>query len=463
MRHYEATEYILSFLLGDAIPLDISGQIRISRHTQAQRSPDYVAYCRPEEAEPFHRVVIVPSGFFDYDQYGRAESMPALPLAEWHGMPLLFGEPREEYLDTPYGRRLVIYADLVASSYFLLSRYEEMYYRKRRDEHGRFPGRESLPYRAGFLERPLVDEYAAELRRLMSEIGLAVEPMVPGFSAVSLTHDLDQPYYSSGIRGFLRLLLKERFSLRAAYRNTFSRASEDLFFSYGRFLDWNVETQRKCAAPVRTIFFIKTPSPHPLDKPNYTLRNRKIAAIMRLARRRKVEFGLHLNLYCSEHPEAVEGAKVELEKELGEAVVYSRHHYLAVREPEDYNALLGAGIYHDYSMAYADVAGFRLGTSRPVRFINPQSMEVTDLILHPLTVMDYTLHDEKYMHLDYAEAERVAVAMVDQAYKYHGEVTLLFHNENLLLDDPHIYHTRLYRALLRQIIKLSPASDIVGL
>ena len=67
------------------------------------------------------------------------------------------------------------------------------------------------------------------------------------------------------------------------------------------------------------------------------------------------------------------------------------------------------------------------------------------------------------MHLDYAEAERVAVAMVDQAYKYHGEVTLLFHNENLLLDDPHIYHTRLYRALLRQIMKLSPAPDIVGL
>lgn len=116
MRHYEATEYILSFLLGDAIPLDISGQIRISRHTQAQRSPDYVAYCRPEEAEPYHRVVIVPSGFFDYDQYGRAESMPALPLAEWHGMPLLFGEPREEYLDTPYGRRLVVDSPLRTSA-----------------------------------------------------------------------------------------------------------------------------------------------------------------------------------------------------------------------------------------------------------------------------------------------------------------------------------------------------------
>ena len=53
--------------------------------------------------------------------------------------------------------------------------------------------------------------------------------------------------------------------------------------------------------------------------------------------------------------------------------------------------------------------------------------------------------------------------MIDQTYRYHGEVTLLFHNENLLLDDPHIYHTRLYRALLRQIIKLSPATDIVGL
>lgn len=463
MRHIEATEFILSFLLGDTPPLDISGKMRVPHHVRQHRSPDYVAYCRPEEAAPYQRVVIVPSGFFSYEQYGRAESMPQLPLAEWHGLPLLFGEPREEYQETPYGSRLVIYADLVASSYFLLSRYEEMYHRRRRDEHGRFPGRESLAYRAGFLDRPLVDEYAAELRRLMSEIGLAAQPMVGGFSSVLLTHDLDQPYYSSGVRGFLRLLIKERLSLREAYRNTFSRATEDRYFSYGRFLDWNVETQRKCAAPVRTIFFIKTPSSHPLDKPNYTLRNRKIAAIMRLARRRKVEFGLHLNLYCSEHPEAVEAAKTELEKELDESITCSRHHYLAVREPEDYNALLGAGIYHDYSMGYADVAGFRLGTSRPVRFINPQSMAVTDLILHPLTVMDYTLHDEKYMHLDYAEAERTATAMIDQVYKHHGEVTLLFHNENLLLDNPHIYHTRLYRALLRQIIKLSPKTEIVGL
>lgn len=460
MRHDKATEYILSFLLGEATPPDISGKIRITRQTQEQRSPDYVAYCRPEEAEPYQRVVIVPSGFFNYEIYGRAESMPTLPLAEWHGLPLLFGTPREEQVETPYGTRLVIHADLVASSYFLLSRYEEVYHRELRDEHGRFPGKQSLPYRAGFLERPLVDEYAAELRRLMSEIGLAVDSIPPGFSAVALTHDLDQPYYSSGIRGFLRLLLKERLSLRKAYRYTFSRANEDLFFSYGRFLDWNVETQRKCAAPVRSIFFIKTPSSHPLDKPNYTLHNRKIAAIIRLARRRKVEFGLHLNLYCSEHPEAVEAAKLELEKQLEEPLLCSRHHYLAVREPEDYNALMAAGIYHDYSMAYADVAGFRLGTSRPVRFINPQSMLVTDLILHPLTVMDYTLHDEKYMNLDYAEAERVAQAMVEQAYKYHGEVTLLFHNENLLLDDPHIYHTRLYRALLRQIIKLSPVVEI---
>ena len=463
MRHDKAARYVLSFLLADAIPLDISDAICASHRSQEQLLPNYVAYCAPEDAEPYQRVVIVPSGFFDYDSYGRAESMPQLPLAEWHGLPLLFGDPREEYIETPYGRRLIIHADLVASSYFLLSRYEEIYYRQRRDSYGRFPGKESLGYRAGFLERPLVDEYAAELRRLMSEIGLPVSPVEPGFSSVLLTHDLDQPYYSSGIRGFSRLVLKERLSLREAYRNTFSRASEDRYFSYSRFLDWNVEVQRKCASHVRTIFFIKTPSPQPLDKPNYTLRNRKIAAIMRLARKRKVEFGLHLNLYCSEHPEAVESAKVELEKELGETISCSRHHYLAAREPEDYNALTGAGIYHDYTMGYADVAGFRLGTSRPVRFINPQNMVVTDLILHPLTIMDYTLHDEKYMHLSYSDAERIAQGLVDQVYKHHGEVILLFHNENLLLDNPHIYHTRLYRTLLRQIIRLSPASDTVCL
>jgi len=43
-----------------------------------------------------------------------------------------------------------------------------------RDIYGRFPGKESLPYRAGFIDRPLVDEYGRLLRRQLREMGVEV-------------------------------------------------------------------------------------------------------------------------------------------------------------------------------------------------------------------------------------------------------------------------------------------------
>lgn len=57
---------------------------------------------------------------------------------------------------------------------FLISRYEEMVRRGLRDEHGRFPGKESLPYRAGFLHRPIVDEYRMLLHRWLRQSRLRV-------------------------------------------------------------------------------------------------------------------------------------------------------------------------------------------------------------------------------------------------------------------------------------------------
>ena len=63
-------------------------------------------------------------------------------------------------------------------------------------------------------------------------------------------------------------------------------------------------------------------------------------------------------------------------------------------------ALVAAGITDDYTMGFADKAGFRLQTTRPVRWLDPVTFELTDLVLHPLTVMDTTLASEQYMHLD---------------------------------------------------------------
>lgn len=118
--------------------------------------------------------------------------MPKLPLEEIEGVPLLFGSSKTEW----QGDTWVVHADIIASAYFLLTRYEEIRKRNIRDIHGRFPGKESLPFKAGFIHRPIVDEYGRLLRRWLRQarVQSAVEP-TPHIQKVWLTHDVDAPFF----------------------------------------------------------------------------------------------------------------------------------------------------------------------------------------------------------------------------------------------------------------------------
>ncbi len=82
--------------------------------------PDWLVYDRTTPRRDSPTVQIVPSGFFG-DGYGRRESLPTLPLSEIDGVPTLFGAPVIQRL----GNTLVVKSDIVASAYFMLTRYEE--------------------------------------------------------------------------------------------------------------------------------------------------------------------------------------------------------------------------------------------------------------------------------------------------------------------------------------------------
>ena len=50
-------------------------------------------------------------------------------------------------------------------------------------------------------------------------------------------------------------------------------------------------------------------------------------------------------------------------------------------------------------MGYADCIGFRLSTCRSVKWIDPMTFDVHDLVLHPLSVMDSTI-EPQYLGLE---------------------------------------------------------------
>ena len=317
-----------------------------------------------------YRVVIIPSPFFRDEVYGTAESMPKLPLEEIEGVPLLFGSPKIEW----QGDTWVVHADIIASAYFLLTRYEEIRKRNIRDIHGRFLGTESLPFKAGFIHRPIVDEYGKLLRRWLRQarVQSAVE-LPPHIQKVWLTHDVDAPFFCRTFRNLIRETIKGT-GLKHAWKMFHGPLQEDPFYTF----PWLVKQRNKLKAVIgkhccESLFFIKSGGSSVYDKPHYKLHSKDLQELLLFCKTEKVQIGLHTSYDAGKTPALISTEKELLERQTGKSVTYNRHHYLASREPEDMVWLEKAGITDDFTMGYPDVAGFRLGTSRPVHWINPEN------------------------------------------------------------------------------------------
>lgn len=452
MVNKQLLNYLIGFLSGiESVPEP--DQLHLS-HEYRLGTKDYIGYTRDWSQMSRYRIVIYPSSFFDIGVYGTEAAEPHLPLSSWRGVPLLFGEDREEWTDD--GKTLIIYADIIASAYYLLSRYEEMYRRGERDKHGRFPGRLSLPMRAGFIDRPIVDEYAEQLRQIIREhkllgTGVQLEDRPQTFRKINLTHDIDQPYEYRGIRSFVRATLTERRPLFEAIRLCFGAASQDKYNTFAAFLKANQHLQVSTSKGLTdTILFLKPFSKHPLDRPTYNLRSPYMRSLLTQARQIGVKFGLHCSYASGLDPELISNERLYLQRQLRQNIHCSRHHFLSQREPEDLHILYASGIRHDYTMGYADVCGFRLGTCRPVKFINPNTRSLTELLLHPLTMMDVTLARPDYMALDYDEALTYAKSLIDRTARHNGELNLLWHNEQFA-PEVHPWLGKLYLTLLEYI------------
>lgn len=425
--------YLIRFLLGEDIPEEIVSA---------------VGYTADRSAFRRYNLVIVPSGFFDERRYGTAGSLPDLPLRQIEGIPLLFGSPKEEWV----GNTWVVYADLIASTYFLVTRYEEIVRRTTRDAHGRFPGKESLPYRAGFLYRPVVDEYRRLVRRWLRQTRLNVPDVEKGIRRMYLTHDVDAPFLYRSWKGVVRSLAAGR-GMAATWAGKFGSAERDPYYTFPWIFRQNSRLEDVVGkARCKTVLFFRGGGRCREDKPFYDLRSADMQRLMRDACRQGAEIGLHVSYEAGQKPALIAKEKEWLEKNLGERVKGNRHHFLRCCEPEDTDFLESAGLTDDYTMGYADVAGFRLGTSYPVRWINPVTRRLSTLKLHPLLMMDSTLEEKKYMGLTYDEAQALSGNLVEQVSRAGGEAVLLWHNTSF---SPKAapYQRKLYTFLLNELTK----------
>jgi hypothetical protein len=432
----EIIQYIIRFLTGSQL---------------SDKELSMIGYTSDPEKYSSYKIVIKKSTFFNENVYGTMASLPVLPLKIWNEIPVLFGEGKTETI----GKTIVIHADFIAGTFFLISRYEEMVRKNVRDEHGRFPGKESLPYRAGFIDRPVIEEWGVLLRSFMKEAGLKTEEPKKQISRIFLTHDVDQLAHFRNFRGmmggFLRGIRRKKEG-RMALKSYFGGLIFDPWYTFPFLYKVDTELRNTLGNDRCEIitFFRSGISKRKEDKPLVNLLDPDYRTLIRYTKRKKISFGLHASYEAGCNPVLIPAEKEKLETFTNRKITCNRNHFLNNREPGDFEMLIESGITDDFSMGYADMAGFRLGTCRPVKWINPEKKTLTSLTLHSLLIMDNSLSDKKYMYMNAHDAYEYCIRLFNNVESYNGELVFLWHN-TMVENNPQLYHRKLYRDLLKYL------------
>lgn len=197
-------------------------------------------------------------------------------------------------------------------------------------------------------------------------------------------------------------------------------------------------SQDKLLPHAQTIYFIKDSSGKGYDYPQYDLYGKDFAMAKQLIENSGAALGWHGSYYGGD--KAI--------RRLGDKARLHRSHYLRC-SIDRMQELADMGVTDDFTMLFPDQVGFRLQTTRAVRWINPKTMSLTSLTLHPMTVMDCTLSNANYMNLTEDEAYFECQRLFEKVHQNGGEVVLLWHNTN---PSNNPYHQTLYPKLLNLLV-----------
>ena len=336
--------------------------------------------------------------------------------------------------------------DIFAASFYLISRYEE-YLPHVKDSHGRYSAIESLAYKNGFLEKPVVDIWAYKLLAKLKEKFPDYDYQNRSYQYIS-TIDIDNAFaykYKSFIRtigGFLNDLLKFRL-LDIWYRLAVTlNIKKDPFDNFQKILDI------KKAKDINTIFFCSIG--------DYTTFDTNVSASKtkyRLLLKDLVDYasvGLHPSYFTMQNPALLKKEKGRLENITNIPVIRSRQHYLRFNLPETYQQLIDLEIEEDHSMGYASNVGFRASTCTPFYFYDLDFEIQTPLKIFPFALMDTTLND--YLKITPKQSLGKIRDLRNEVKAVNGTFITLFHNESLSNHLRWRGWKRLYESMIKIVV-----------
>jgi|ERR1043165_828119 hypothetical protein len=314
--------------------------------------------------------------------------------------------------------------DMFSSAFFMVTRYEE-YFPFHKDKYQRFRPTHSMNGKGGFLEKPMVNYYALELKRIFTErfpsLRIAKKPFeyIPTFDI-----DMAWSYKHKGIlkntAGFVRSFVLSDFAEMRQRGRVLLGREKDPFDTYEYLLSICRESS------LRSIFFFLLGDESRFDK-NIAFNVDEFRELIRSIAE-ETEVGIHLSYKSHTSSGRTKMEKERLEKIIHKPVIRNRYHYLRFYFPHSYDRLVSIGIKEDYTMGYASRNGFRAGICTPYYYFNIRKNEVSDLKIYPFAFMDTTF--AHYQKTDTEAALNEIRHLMRYIYETGGTFYGLWHNSS---------------------------------
>ncbi|MFC1751843.1 polysaccharide deacetylase family protein [Thermoproteota archaeon] len=418
-------------------------------------------YCIEIGSEPSYVFIlenqnhlVIKDGFFsefpERLSYLRLENIPKKPIllhdykfTSENTLPVLFGNEQLTISEN----RIECGADIIASSFFMLTRWEE-YVNQVRDKHNRFPGLESLAYKHGFLHRPIVNEYVEMLWNMLVFLGYKGQRKTRSFEFFA-THDVDRLRLFESPYRFLKVFgghLVKRRNVSAAYHHVkqymgvLSGTASDPFDTF----DWLMQISESHNIQSRFYFMAGGTSRY---DPCYSLTCSACQSLIEKIKKRGHVIGFHPSYNAYRNPELFGSEKCKVESAINCPVFEGRHHYMRFEAPVTWQIWQDHDLKVDSTVYYPDKEGFRCGVCYEFPAFNFLSRKQLDLIERPLIVMEGSFLD--YQAYLLGEMGEKIKQLMDKVKQYSGMFVLLWHNSSF----HSVYHqqyTLIYKRLLEE-------------
>lgn len=347
-------------------------------------------------------------------------------------IPMLFwGEKGKPFTIQECEDTIEIYGDIISSSFFMLSRWEETLDTPL-DTHQRYQYIHSASYRYDFISIPVVDEYALLLRQMLSKLLPSVELGKNTFK-VKLSHDIDEirrfPTVYRSARTIIGDIVRVRKlsvvlnSIKEFFITRKYPKRDPLLLAILELAELSEHHGLSSA------FYFKTAKKSDHDS-GYDIYFAK--DVIDTLLEKGFEVGFHPGYYTLDDYDRFCSEKAVLDEVLGNRAYGGRQHYLRFNIHSTLKYWSDAGLLYDSTLSYAEQEGFRCGTCHPYRFFDLANDCELNIIEYPLIIMDGTLNG--YRGLSTEQALDAIITLANACKAVEGTFTLLWHNGTIHRD-----------------------------